>query len=99
LSRGKVTLFKEGFQVLPTGGTGSHNSAACFVTFRFGTDENIPAAANLPEMYRLSNELCLYIRLTSPPERGEYVGKRPERADNFLDKTKDKIESDHSMLG
>jgi hypothetical protein len=59
---------------------------------RLGTDGVIPSAANLREMYRLSNERSLYIRLSSPHERKEYIGRRPnEGADNFLDKTAEKI--------
>jgi hypothetical protein len=61
-----------------------------FRNVRLGTDGNIPAATNLREMYRLSNERCLYIRLTSPHEMDEYVGSRPdgdeeEELQNFLD--------------
>ena len=61
-----------------------------FHDVRLGTEGTIPAATNLREMYRLSNERCLYIRLTSPHERGEYIGRRPDQeADNFLDKTEE----------
>src|SRR5271165_1254485 len=71
-----------------------------FRDVRLGTDGNIPAAANLAEMYRLSNERCLYIRLTSPHERGEWIERRPdEEADNFLDKTEEKIVASTSHVG
>jgi hypothetical protein len=61
---------------------------------RLGYEGKIPAAANLRDMYRLSNERCLYIRLTSPHEMGEYVGRAaryPEEMENFLDKTQGKL--------
>jgi hypothetical protein len=57
---------------------------------RLGTEGEIPAAAHLREMYRLSNERCLHLRLTSPHEMGEYIGRRPETPEevyNFLDRT------------
>jgi len=55
-----------------------------FRDVRLGANGNIPGALNLPEMYRLSNERSLYLRITSPHERGETL---PE----FLDKTEEKI--------
>jgi len=71
-----------------------------FRDVRLGTNGNIPAATNLQEMYRLSNERCLYIRLTSPHERGEYIGRRPDgEADNFLQKTEEKIVSSTPHVG
>src|SRR6516165_9486075 len=66
-----------------------------FRDFRLG-EGNIPAAANLREMYRLSNERCLYIRLTSPHEVGECIDNE---VDNFLDKTEQKIVGNTPMLG
>lgn len=44
----------------------------------------VPESPNLPEMYRLSNERSLYIRISSPHEKGETL-----RA--FLRKTEDKM--------
>jgi hypothetical protein len=72
-----------------------------FHDVRLGTSGNIPPSPNLPEMYRLSNERSLYIRLTSPHERGEYVGRRPteEDVDDFLDKTEEKIEGNTPHMG
>ena len=49
-----------------------------FSDLRLGGDGSVPSAPNLREMYRLSNERCLYIRLTSPHERGE-VHWQPSR--------------------
>jgi hypothetical protein len=71
-----------------------------FRDVRLGNEGKIPAAANLREMYRLSNERCLYIRLTSPHEMGEYIRRRsetPEEVENFLDKTQEKMAA--STLG
>ena len=71
-----------------------------FCDVRLGTNGHIPAKANLAGMYRLSNERCLYIRLTSPHERGEYIGRRPRKeADNFLEKTEEKIIASTPHLG
>ena len=67
---------------------------------RLSGDGVIPTAPNLREMYRVSNERCLYIRLTSPHERHEYIGRRPdEEADNFPDKTEEKIAGSTPHLG
>ncbi len=60
-----------------------------FRDFRLGTDGSIPAKVNLPEMYRLSNERLLYIRLSSPHESGESVSD--DGHENFLDKTHQKF--------
>jgi hypothetical protein len=65
-----------------------------FRDVRLGTEGRIPDSRNIPEMYRLSNERCLYIRLTSPHETGEWIKRRPredDKAENFLDKTEDKF--------
>jgi hypothetical protein len=52
-------------------------------------------------MYRLSNERCLYLRMTSPHEVGEYVDARSggKGAANFLDKTEEKITANTPNLG
>jgi hypothetical protein len=56
-----------------------------FRDIRLGTGGKIPRGRRkLPEIYPLSNERCLYLRLTSPHEFGESVS-------GFLDKTEDKI--------
>jgi hypothetical protein len=71
-----------------------------FRDVRLGTGGSIPPAPNLPEMYRLSNERSLYVRLTSPHERGEYIGRRPaEDVDNFFGKTEEKINSNTPSFG
>ena len=65
-----------------------------FRDVRLGTEGRIPDATKIREMYRLSNERCLYIRLTSPHEAGEWIKRRPredDEAENFLDKTEDKL--------
>lgn len=42
-----------------------------FRDFRFGTWGELPTKAKLQHIYALSNERRLYLRLTSPHERGE----------------------------
>ena len=44
-------------------------------------------------MYRLSNERCLYLRITSPHEANESLDPphTPDEPTNFLDKTEGKI--------
>jgi hypothetical protein len=54
---------------------------------RFHEDGKVPAGVDSPklrEMYRISNERVLYLRLTSPHEAGETL-------EEFLDQTVDKI--------
>src|SRR5208282_5100677 len=58
-----------------------------FQDVRFHNDGHVLAssdARNLKDMYRISNERVLYLRLTSPYEVGETL-------EEFLDKTEDKI--------
>jgi hypothetical protein len=71
-----------------------------FQDVRLGTGGTIPAAGNLPEIYRLSNERSLYLRMTSPHEAGECLNARRggRSVTNFLDKTDDKITSNTSAL-
>jgi hypothetical protein len=55
-----------------------------FRDVRLGTGGTVPTPRNLPEMYRLSNERCLYLRLTSPNEAGEWIKRKPgEEEENF----------------
>lgn len=71
-----------------------------FRDFRLGANGSIPTKTNLVDVYRLSNERSLYLRLTSPHEAGEWIGRRPdEDAENFLDKTKEKIEANTPHAG
>lgn len=58
-----------------------------FQDVRFHRNGGVPSGADAPrlsEMYRISNERALYLRLTSPHEVGETMQE-------FLDKTVDKI--------
>lgn len=55
-----------------------------FCDIHFGTQGSVPAARNLREIYRISNERGLYLRITSPHERDE----TPK---DFLDKTEEKM--------
>jgi len=61
-----------------------------FLDVRLGTNQIIPSGRRLEEIYRLSNERCLYLRLTSPHEAGEHIGRKPGSArgsKDFLNKT------------
>jgi hypothetical protein len=51
---------------------------------RLGLAGDIPTAKNLRDVFSLSNERRLYLRITSPHEFGESLNE-------FLDKTEDKI--------
>jgi hypothetical protein len=63
-----------------------------FRDVRLGSEGTIPTAHKLTEVYRLSNERCLYLRITSPHEAHETLEpQRPDDATNFLDKTEGKI--------
>jgi hypothetical protein len=55
-----------------------------FLDVRFGTNQTIPDATNLPDTYQISNERRLYLRLTSPHEMDEDIK-------TFLDKTESKM--------
>ncbi|HEV7676341.1 MAG TPA: hypothetical protein VGQ12_17550 [Candidatus Angelobacter sp.] len=47
----------------------SNQLRSMFRDVRLGTGGKIPKEKKLPELYRLSNERCLYLRLTSPHKR------------------------------
>lgn len=64
---------------------------------RFGTDGRIPAKGSLRDIYQLSNERILYLRLTSPHEAGESLIKGDKK--NFLMKTLGKLQNHHSKAG
>ncbi len=72
-----------------------------FRDVRLGTDGAVPAPGNLTEIYRLSNERCLYLRMTSPHEAGECIDARrsPDGTTNFLDKTEEKITANTPGVG
>ena len=79
----------------------SNQLRSMFRDIRLGTDGNIPAERKLPDFYRLSNERCLYLRLTSPHEAKETIGRKHGRngPTNFLAKTAEKIEENTPRLG
>jgi hypothetical protein len=56
-----------------------------FLDVRLGTNGIIPHGRRLEEIYRLSNERCLYLRLTSPHEAGEFIGREPRGLRNSKD--------------
>jgi len=73
-----------------------------FRDVRLGTGGDIPTERRLPELYRLSNERCLYLGLTSPHEAGESLGRKRHgrRAPtNFLEKTVGTIEGNTPRMG
>jgi hypothetical protein len=73
-----------------------------FRDVRFGTGGNIPTDRKLPDFYRLSNDRCLYLRLSSPHELKESLGKKQGgrgSVTNFLKKTEEKIASGTPELG
>ena len=79
----------------------SNQLRSMFREIRLGTDGNIPTERKLPELYRLSNERCLYLRLTSPHEAKETIGRKHGRngPTNFLEKTAQKIDENTPRLG
>src|SRR6266852_2396937 len=64
----------------------SNQLRSMFRDVRLGTGGNIPTGRRLDEVYRLSNERSVYLRLTSPHEAGESLSKK-RRKGNFLEKT------------
>jgi hypothetical protein len=70
-----------------------------FRDVRLGTGGDIPTGKRLPELYRLSNERCLYLRLTSPHEAGESIGRKRHGRKNFLIKTVETIEENTPRIG
>jgi hypothetical protein len=80
----------------------SNQLRSMFRDVRLGTDGNIPRGKKLRDFYRLSNERCLYLRLTSPHEVGEAIGRKRGGRDapiNFLEKTREKMETNTPLLG
>ena len=76
----------------------SNQLRSMFRDVRLGTRGNIPTARRLDEVYRLSNERSLYLRLTSPHEAGEFLGTKG-RKQNFLEKTAEIIEENTPRHG
>jgi len=72
-----------------------------FRDIRFGTNGKVPTARNLTELYKLSNERSLYLRLTSPHEKHETIGRK--HADvaeaDFLRKTDKKMAGNTPSYG
>lgn len=57
-----------------------------FLDWRLGNRGVVPRAPNIPNSYPLSNERCLYLRLSSPHEAGETI-------EMFLDKCAHEMQS------
>ncbi|HEY4932145.1 MAG TPA: hypothetical protein VII23_11280 [Terriglobales bacterium] len=80
----------------------SNQLRSMFRDVRLGTAGIIPRDNKIPDFYRLSNDRCLYLRLTSPHEMGETIRRKQHGQDaptNFLQKTADKIIANTSRLG
>jgi hypothetical protein len=77
----------------------SNQLRSMFRDIRLGTGGDIPTERRLPEIYRLSNERCLYLRLTSPHEAGESIGRKRHGRRNFLTKTVEIIEENTPKIG
>lgn len=61
-----------------------------FLDVRFGCG-TIPDPGNLMDIYRISNERSLYLRMTSPHEKNEHLKNHSEEI-SFLNKTEEKID-------
>lgn len=80
----------------------SNQLRSMFRDVRLGTGGKIPKGKKLPELYRLSNERCLYLRLTSPHEAKESLGRKrrdSKAPTNFLEKTAETIEGNTPHMG
>ncbi|MGA2606782.1 MAG: hypothetical protein ABSD89_05690 [Halobacteriota archaeon] len=77
----------------------SNQLRSMFRDVRLGTGGDIPTQRRLLELYRLSNERCLYLRLTSPHEAGESIGRKRHGRKNFLTKTGEIIEENTPRMG
>lgn len=76
----------------------SNQLRSMFRDVRLGTGGNIPMGRRLDEVYRLSNERSLYLRLTSPHEARESLRKRRGKK-NFLEKTAEVIDEHTPRFG
>lgn len=80
----------------------SNQLRSMFRDIRLGTGGRIPKEDKLPELYRLSNERCLYLRLTSPHEAGESIIKARSGSKgptSFLEKTAGIIDGNTPHMG
>ncbi len=77
----------------------SNQLRSMFRDIRMGTAGVIPTERNVREFYRLSNERCLYLRLTSPHEMKESIREKRGARANFLQKTAEKIQANTPHLG
>lgn len=68
-----------------------------FRDVRLHTNGVVPSSPNLTEIYRLSNERRLYLRLMSPHEAKESIKQDKDASDNFLDKTAKKITTNPNL--
>ncbi len=76
----------------------SNQLRSMFRDVRLGTGGHLPAGRRLDEVYRLSNERSLYLRLTSPHEAGESLNKKRGQR-NFVDKTARIIDENTPRFG
>ena len=80
----------------------SNQLRSMFRDVRLGTGGIIPKGKKLPELYRLSNERCLYLRLTSPHEAKESIGRKhrgSKAPTSFLEKTARIFEENTPKMG
>lgn len=77
----------------------SNQLRSMFRDARLGTGGVIPTNRNVAEFYRLSNQRCLYLRLSSPHEMKECIRQKRGARANFLQKTAEKIEANTPHLG
>jgi hypothetical protein len=82
----------------PNSGKGNQ-LRSMFRDLRFGTHGDLPAGKSLDEVHRLSNERSLDLRLTSPHEAKEYIGRKRGRKANFLEKTAEIIAENTRRFG
>jgi len=83
-----MTLFVERalFVVAPQDSGKSTALRSMFLDRRLGTNGVIPTQSRIPEIYHLSNDRRLYLRMTSPHESRETPKK-------FIEKSKNKMDS------
>src|SRR5438105_3312774 len=77
------------FVVLEQDSGKSRQLRSMFRDLRMGNNGIIPPPSNLKKIYRLTNERCLFLRISSPHEAKESINQNA--LVNFLDETEDKI--------